>query len=335
MNEIASQQPYLRRLFDGQTLELKAGNSIIGRSEDCDLVLDEPGLSRKHARITVDEAQITLFDLGSLNGTLVNGSEAQSKLSLQHGDIIIFDEIEYELLIPDDLTDDTAEKKVSTAQKDTVVANRHEREREDLIQSEVRVVDDEFLARDATGIVDSDDTAITSISQPTFIIRGIGAAGVKVPLDMRCTEWRIGSSITHEVAISHPSVAHSHATLSHTAGQWLLSADGSGDGLQINGRPTERTTISSGDVISVGDVDCLFVCPREYSDTQNLPQQPDKVSHQAIHMQTFDTSDMTPVGWRENREPSPKRRARTRILLASTLTVTAIAAGIFYWLNIA
>ena len=329
MSDISSQQPYLRRLFDGQIHELKNGNTIIGRSEECDLVFDEPGLSRKHVRITVDEENIVLFDLGSLNGTLVNGREALSKLSLDHGDIIIFDEFEYELL----LAHPQAYQSKPTAQIETVVANRHEREREELIQSEVRVVDTAFLARDTASDGDAEHTPISSISQPTFAIRGIGAAGIRIALDMSRTEWTLGASNDHDISIAHPSVASSHAKLRMDAGLWLMSASNANEVLQINGQTTQGMAISSGDVIRIGEIDCLFVCPREFSPACNRPEQPGGATHQSLQTQTFDTTDMTPVAWRDSREPTPKRRSRALITIVSLLILTTIAGGYFYWQN--
>ena len=329
MSETSSQQPYLRRLFDGHTHELKNGSTIIGRSEDCDLVFDEPGLSRKHVRITVDDESIILFDLGSLNGTLVNGQAALSKLSLDHGDIIIFDEFEYELL----LAHRQADQSKPTAQIETFVANRHEREREELIQSEVRMVDTAFLARDTASNGDAEHTPISSISQPTFVIRGVGAAGIRIALDMSRTEWTFGSSNAHDISIAHPSVASNHAKLRMDAGLWLLSASNAREVLQINGQTTQGMAISSGDVIRIGEIDCLFVCPREFSPDRNRPEQPGGATHQSLQTQRFDTTDMTPVAWRESREPSPKRRSRAWITIVSLLILTTITVGYFYWQN--
>jgi len=50
----------------------RRGAFVIGRSRDCDLRIDDPSISRRHARITVEES-ITVEDLGGLNGTKVRG----------------------------------------------------------------------------------------------------------------------------------------------------------------------------------------------------------------------------------------------------------------------
>jgi hypothetical protein len=61
---------------------------IIGRSSDLDMVLVEDMVSRKHAKITTDDAVVTIQDLGSTNGTFVNGEKVR-KAELKDGDRIL------------------------------------------------------------------------------------------------------------------------------------------------------------------------------------------------------------------------------------------------------
>jgi pSer/pThr/pTyr-binding forkhead associated (FHA) protein len=61
---------------------------IIGRSSDLDMVLVEDMVSRKHAKITTDEHVVTIQDLGSTNGTFVNGEKVR-KADLKDGDRIL------------------------------------------------------------------------------------------------------------------------------------------------------------------------------------------------------------------------------------------------------
>src|SRR5438445_11409195 len=61
---------------------------IIGRSSDLDMVLVEDMVSRKHAKISTHSGQITIQDLGSTNGTFVNGEKIK-KVRLKEGDRIL------------------------------------------------------------------------------------------------------------------------------------------------------------------------------------------------------------------------------------------------------
>jgi hypothetical protein len=64
------------------------GELVIGRSSDLDMVLIEDMVSRKHAKITLAPGQITISDLGSTNGTFVNGEKVK-RARLKEGDRIL------------------------------------------------------------------------------------------------------------------------------------------------------------------------------------------------------------------------------------------------------
>src|SRR6201999_4252296 len=61
---------------------------IVGRSSELDMVLVEDMVSRKHAKITTAGDQIIIQDLGSTNGTFVNGEKIK-KVRLKEGDRIL------------------------------------------------------------------------------------------------------------------------------------------------------------------------------------------------------------------------------------------------------
>ncbi len=72
----------------GQTVDLSPGKEyILGRGSDADIVIDHKKASRRHARIFPQGESCAIEDLGSINGTLVNG-EKISKQVLFPGDSI-------------------------------------------------------------------------------------------------------------------------------------------------------------------------------------------------------------------------------------------------------
>jgi hypothetical protein len=72
---------------DGRTFPLAIGSTVIGRGEQATLRLPDVGISRRHARLDFDGAQVVLTDLGSTNGTMVNGQRV-SAVALNPGDMI-------------------------------------------------------------------------------------------------------------------------------------------------------------------------------------------------------------------------------------------------------
>lgn len=75
-------------LVGGRRLLVAAAGGTIGRSRDCDIVLDDAGISRCHAEIRPAAAGWTIADLGSTNGVSVNGHEVRGVQPLRSGDRI-------------------------------------------------------------------------------------------------------------------------------------------------------------------------------------------------------------------------------------------------------
>jgi hypothetical protein len=73
--------------LNGKRVEIGEDEVIIGRSPTCSVVLNDPAVSRRHARLYADEGACFIEDMESRNGLLVNGRET-SVQSLKDGDII-------------------------------------------------------------------------------------------------------------------------------------------------------------------------------------------------------------------------------------------------------
>ncbi len=64
------------------------GVVTVGRTDEVELKLEDPGASRKHAKLVIAEGDVRLVDLGSHNGTRVNGEKLQDGRTLVSGDVI-------------------------------------------------------------------------------------------------------------------------------------------------------------------------------------------------------------------------------------------------------
>ena len=77
------------RSEDQQGVELDVTDvTVLGRSEEADLVLDDPYASEFHMRLVAQDNGIMLHDLGSTNGTYVNGRRVTAPTQLRRGDTI-------------------------------------------------------------------------------------------------------------------------------------------------------------------------------------------------------------------------------------------------------
>lgn len=74
-------------VFVGKNINLPDKTIVIGRKEDCDIVLRDSNVSRRHAKIEIVMGSHIISDLGSTNGTIVNGNRITSKI-LEDGDRI-------------------------------------------------------------------------------------------------------------------------------------------------------------------------------------------------------------------------------------------------------
>ncbi len=79
----------------GRPLIIDKDTFTIGRIENNDLVVEAQSVSRHHAEIWIQEGNYCLQDLGSTNGTFVNGKRVKRR-KLKNGDLISFAEEEFE-----------------------------------------------------------------------------------------------------------------------------------------------------------------------------------------------------------------------------------------------
>ncbi len=78
-----------RLIVGNREIALANGEHVLGRSGDASILVDDAGVSRQHARITIDADTATIRDLGSKNGTIVNGATVDGPVRLTDGAIIL------------------------------------------------------------------------------------------------------------------------------------------------------------------------------------------------------------------------------------------------------
>ena len=64
------------------------GGGVIGRADECEIHLDDPFVSRRHARVISADIGTAIEDLGSANGVYVNGRLSPGITPLHPGDVV-------------------------------------------------------------------------------------------------------------------------------------------------------------------------------------------------------------------------------------------------------
>lgn len=86
----ADRPPAVLTLPGGQRIELHEGRYVLGRQLENDIVVNDTNVSRRHAEFISSAGVVTVRDLGSTNGTKVNGVLVSGEQHLEHGDVINF-----------------------------------------------------------------------------------------------------------------------------------------------------------------------------------------------------------------------------------------------------
>ena len=76
-----------RLVLEDREIVLRPGENVLGRVEDGVVWLESPSVSRRHARILVEEGKVVLEDLASKNGTFVRGERIAVPTRLADGDV--------------------------------------------------------------------------------------------------------------------------------------------------------------------------------------------------------------------------------------------------------
>jgi diguanylate cyclase (GGDEF)-like protein len=123
----------------GAVFRLDRPATVIGRSGQADVNIDDDGVSRNHLRIVRDEDSIVAEDMGSRNGTFINGTRLAERLTLADGDKIQLGRgTILKFTFHDALDDSYQQRMVESALRDPLTRLYNKRYFDDRLDAELR-----------------------------------------------------------------------------------------------------------------------------------------------------------------------------------------------------
>jgi pSer/pThr/pTyr-binding forkhead associated (FHA) protein len=214
---------------------------LIGRDVDCDLVLDNAMISSHHARIQSHNGTAELEDLGSTNGTFVNGEKIILS-NLNNGDEINIEPYLFSVIGPAKKVNKTA----SRPSFDTATTN----------------------VGSAHGPVQKSDQIPAAILD---VVKGFDQDRSFEVWSHRAT---IGRSNDNDIVLPLETISACHAKFLFADGNWTIQDQGSVNGVFVNNRKVTSQELQPEDQITIGDVVLQFSIPADpsgYGRTRRTP----------------------------------------------------------------
>ncbi len=265
-----------------------AGEMRVGRTDDCEITIADPRVSRNHAAIRVEGTRVLLEDMGSANGTLVNGLRLVGTVELKHGDDVQFDKYKFRVVVTglEPAAADSDATVVSPLGDDATVVAPLEPEAAPAPAPEpapaaappprpAAVSPDlpgswteggtgehtQFLSMDSVEESSAADVGRSSDLPHLIVVRDGSAADV-MELEPGTSGdpdvWEIGREDSCEIMLDEPSVSARHAQLIHQGGRWRLVNLVSANGIFVNGEKRLTAYLADGDQIRLGSVNLVF-----------------------------------------------------------------------------
>ena len=201
-----------------------SGRHVLGRDAGCDFTLASDSVSRRHARLELGDGRLTVTDLGSTNGTFVNGKRVQESV-LGVGDEVRFDVESFRVEGPDDPDQTTVRPAAG---------------------------DDATRVRSAVGAAGT-----TTLPAATSRLEVVGGMDVQ-SFGLTTAKCTIGRASESDIELPVDSVSSRHAQLEKTGGGWLLTDLQSTNGTFVNDRRIDSAELKPGDRVRFGEVEVKF-----------------------------------------------------------------------------
>lgn len=264
------------------------GSVIAGRNPESDLVLTDGHPSRRHAQLVVSEDKVWVEDLGSANGTFVNGQEIKARTALAVGDRVRFDAEEYEVMeivtadaaatqirrAPPPPAAPAASSPVAAAAAAPAAAAPPPREPAPARpRTPGSWADPEFQSGQGTRLFDpaeleklraSVEAPVGPVDTPMLVVQSGKHGGERIALKpgKETNVWEVGSEAGRDILLDDAGVSAFHAKIVNENNRWKLLDQMSANGSFVNGQKSNISYLKDGDRVRFGPVECLFQLPR-------------------------------------------------------------------------
>jgi pSer/pThr/pTyr-binding forkhead associated (FHA) protein len=250
----------LRSRTSGQLVEI-GNETIVGRHSECDFVISEGEVSRRHAKLLATDAGLLVEDLGSSNGTFVNERRIQAAEVVHDGDVLRFDQIAFEVVAPGKPAASESDRTVVHA-PDVLVAQAEVARKPGgwvdpgNVRAGTSVMSQDEVRR-ALADMGTAESERDAAGTPQLRITAGRQQGTVINLDPTQSRWTIGSDPDRDIMLDDPGVSRQHAEISSVNGRWKLVDQMSANGTFVNDERAVTAFLASGDRIRFGSVDVV------------------------------------------------------------------------------
>lgn len=257
IGEVAEVGPQAKLIASEREHLLKAGENTVGR-EGTDVLIEDQTVSRRHALVILEDGKCFVEDLGSTNGTSVNGAQVSKgeRVEVASGAELKFGSSVLTLDLPEMVAEPAEETEPAGETGQEVVEETPQVEAADLVeQIEEAPQAVETLEQEVVEEMAAEEPEISPvahlISEETAeefpVMPGVNTIGRRGDNDI--------------VLAGDPYVSGSHAQITAEDGAFVLTDVGSTNGTTLSGakvEPSEPVTISAGDEIVFGKTAVKF-----------------------------------------------------------------------------
>lgn len=237
----------------GLQIDLDRDELVIGRDQGCDLVIADPSVSRRHAHLLQRGEQIVVEDLGSSNGTFINGLRLSAPAVLQPGDTLGLGQVVR-------LKFDLPPRPIAPHEAETLIGQKPPAQLNLLPgtaalgngQPPKTVMADEALAAAPRG------------ATPQLIVTIAGAAPQVYPV--QANRLSIGRGPDNDIVIPFPIVSNHHAVIEKLDGVYYFHVlPNVTNPVYFGGKPlNEAVALKSGNLFRIGSQDPGMMVSLEY-----------------------------------------------------------------------